>query len=208
MEARLFRLGSIEDVFKALAEIEKGTILGRVLGQGASITARVLGLSRVPAVLGQAIPAHDPRVCKPVGVTYATSPMGADHTAGLDYSKNPMAKETAVTKSKQSQIRMAAIDTVGYCLLAMPSKEYAILPIIAKLLGARYGNALTDQDILQIGERTLKEELAFNLKAGVDTRHDRLPRFLKTESLPPQNMVFDVPRNEIERIWEDLLRKG
>ena len=39
--------------------------------------------ARVPVVKGQAVPAWDPRPLKATGVTYATSPMGADHTAGL-----------------------------------------------------------------------------------------------------------------------------
>ena len=38
---------------------------------------------RVGAVKGQALPAWDPRPLKAAGVTYCTSAMGADHTAGL-----------------------------------------------------------------------------------------------------------------------------
>lgn len=200
MEAGVFRFGEAEDVRKALEEIQKGTPLGRILGQGAAFTAQAFGLKRVPAVLGQAIPAHDPRVVKPVGVTYATSPMGADHTAGIDF-RDPLSRQGQVQKSKNAQILCATIDSVGYCMLALPTKQPTIYPIIADLLNARYGLAITAEDIPKIGIKTIQEELAFNRKAGIDPQRDYLPEFLKTEPLPPKNAVFDVPREEIEAIW-------
>ncbi len=203
MEAGLVSSGDPESVLGALDEIEKGTPFGRILGQGAAVTARVFGLERVPAVLGQAIPAHDPRACKPVGVTYATSAMGADHTAGIDY-RDSLSKEGQVKKSKEAQIFMATMDTVGYCMLALPAKAPALIGILAELLNARYGLSLSGEEVLGLGIKTIREELAFNRAAGLDPGVDRLPGFLKTEVLPPQGVVFDVPREEIEAIWEDL----
>ena len=136
MEAGMFEYGDAEAVVKALKEIGQATPLGRIFGQGAALTAKILGLDRVPAVLGQAIPAHDPRVCKPVGVTYATSAMGADHTAGIDY-RDSLSREGQVDKSKKAQIFTAAMDTVGYCILAMPTKATKVSPLVAELINAR-----------------------------------------------------------------------
>ena len=62
--------------------IATGDILGKLIGSGAEITGKVLGRYRVPTSKGQAMAAYDPRGVKGTGVTYATSPMGADHTAG------------------------------------------------------------------------------------------------------------------------------
>jgi len=73
------------DMAKAEAlidEIGKGSPMGQILGSGVEITAKTLGISRVPAVKGQGIPAHSARSMKGWGVTYATSPQGADHIAG------------------------------------------------------------------------------------------------------------------------------
>ncbi|MFH0845538.1 MAG: aldehyde ferredoxin oxidoreductase N-terminal domain-containing protein [Pseudomonadota bacterium] len=203
MEAGVIEMGDAQGALNAFEEVRKGTPLGRILGQGTVFAARAFGLDRVPAVLGQAIPAHDPRVCKPVGVTYATSPMGADHTAGIDY-RDSLSREGQVKKSRQAQIMSATIDSVGYCMLAMPTKAPLILPIMASLLNARYGTNLTDQDVLQLGIKTIKEELDFNRRAGIDLKYDRIPEFVKTEPVPPQDAVFDIPRNEIEAIWQDL----
>jgi aldehyde:ferredoxin oxidoreductase len=202
-EAGLFKFGDYKSMLKSLEEIGEETHFGRIIGQGAAITAKVFGLDRIPAVLGQAIPAHDPRVCKPVGVTYATSAMGADHTAGIDY-RDFLSSEGQVTKSKQAQIFTAAIDSVGYCILALPTKAPIMLPFIAELLNARYGLELTGNDVLNLGIRTIREELAFNQKAGIDIKNDPLPDFLKKEPLSPQNTVFDIPRIEIQDIWNDL----
>jgi aldehyde:ferredoxin oxidoreductase len=203
MEAGVLRMGDAEGVIKALEEIERGTPLGRILGQGAAFTAQAFGLNRVPAVLGQAIPAHDPRVCKPVGVTYATSPMGADHTAGIDY-RDSLSREGQVQKSKNAQILMATMDSVGYCMLALPTRQPTMYPAIAELLNARYGLSMAAEDVPKLGIRAIQEELAFNEKAGIDPQKDPLPQFLKTEPLPPKNAVFDISREEIAAIWKGL----
>ncbi|MBX9772551.1 MAG: aldehyde ferredoxin oxidoreductase C-terminal domain-containing protein, partial [Candidatus Obscuribacterales bacterium] len=62
--------------------------LGRILGNGTVFTAQAFGVDRVPVVKRQALPAYDPRVVKGVGVTYSTTPMGADHTAGYAVCQN------------------------------------------------------------------------------------------------------------------------
>ena len=107
-------------------------------------------------------------------------------------------------KSRGAQIFTATMDGVGYCTLATPTKAPIILPVIAEMLNARYGSSLSDQDVLNIGVQTIKEELSFNRRAGIDPKYDLMPEFLKEEPLPHQNSVFDIPRIEIESIWEDL----
>ena len=82
MEAGVISFGDAEGAKDLIRQIGDGTYLGRILGNGVVITGRVLGIRRVPAIKGQAIPAYDPRSLKGNGVTYVTSPMGADHTAG------------------------------------------------------------------------------------------------------------------------------
>ena len=82
-EAGLLAFGDGAGALALLDEIRAGTALGRVLGHGAAVTGRVFGVRRVPVVKGQAMSAYDPRAIKGTGVTYATSPQGADHTAGL-----------------------------------------------------------------------------------------------------------------------------
>jgi len=125
MEAGIIPWGDGKAALELVKEIRKGTPLGRVLGCGAAAVGRIYGVSRVPVVKGQAIPAYDPRSVKGVGLTYATTPMGADHTAGYAVATNilkvggyvdPLSKEGQVELSRNLQIATAAIDSTGMCL--------------------------------------------------------------------------------------------
>ena len=203
MEAGLIHFGDRQKVIETVKEVGEGAPLGKIVGQGTAFTAQYLGLDRVPVSKGQAIPAHDPRACKAVGVTYCVSPMGADHTAGIDY-RDPLSKEGQVQRSRDAQILSATIDSVGYCLLALPTKASLIYDMIAKLINARYGIDLKAEDVMDIGKNTIKEELAFNHAAGWTDIHNRLPEFMVREKLPPQNVVFDIPQDEIDPIFNKV----
>ncbi|MBI5547838.1 MAG: aldehyde ferredoxin oxidoreductase, partial [Deltaproteobacteria bacterium] len=79
MEGGILAFGDGPGAIRMVEEIGKGTPLGRIIGSGAGITGKALGVERVPVVKNQALPAYDPRGVQGIGVTYATTPMGADH---------------------------------------------------------------------------------------------------------------------------------
>jgi len=197
------KLGNVESALKLFAEIEQGTEFGYVLGNGVVSTAKALNVSRVPAFKGQAIPAHDPRAVKGMGVTYATSPMGADHTAGLTY-RIPLQKTGQIANSLRFQIEAATWDTLGYCLNAVPVGQPSTYDFLANLVNARYGLNLEAGDIANLGKETLKDELRFNEGAEFSKIYERYPAFVRTEALPPTNSVFDVEDSELDSIWERL----
>lgn len=194
---------NVASAWALLDEVEKGTEFGTVLGNGVVATSKALGVTRIPAFKGQAIPAHDGRVCKPCGVTYATSPMGADHTAGLSY-EDPMAKDGQVEKSFRIQVVMGMVDSMGYCLLANPSDHSAALCFFKDLLKARYGLDVTEAELMEIGKQTLRDEIKFNEGAEVSTVHGPEPEFFRNEALAPTGSVFDVDPEEVASIWERL----
>jgi len=196
-------LGNTDFFLDLMDQVRSGSGLGRTLGNGVVETARKLGISRVPAVKGQALPAHDPRAVKGIGVTYRTSPMGADHTAGLTY-RNPLAAEGQVMNSLRFQLRAAACDTFGYCLNAMPGRQASIYDFAARLLNARFGVEVTADDIMEIAKQTIRDERAFNEKSGFETVHGPFPEFLRNEPLPPTNQVFDVDEDAISKIWDRM----
>jgi aldehyde:ferredoxin oxidoreductase len=195
--------GDAASAFALLDEVEKGTELGRALAAGVVATAKFLGVTRVPAFRGQAIPAHDPRVTKATGVTYQTSPMGADHTAGISYEK-AMSKEGQVERSLMAQIFNAMIDSLGYCNLAAPGSRMVLTTFLKDLINARYGLKLTEDDLIQIGRDTLRTELAFNRTSGFLTAHEKAPAFIFTEASAPTGSVFDVDPAEIAGMWDKL----
>lgn len=145
MEAGLCKFGDGQGAIKLLKEIGDGTPLGLILGNGAATTGRCLGVERVPVVKGQALPAYDPRAIRGIGVTYATSTMGADHTAGYAITANilkvggfvdPLKKEGQVELSRNLQVATAAVDSTGMCLfiafaiLDQPETFQALLDLI------------------------------------------------------------------------------
>ena len=197
------RMGDVEGAIGLLAEVEKGSEFGKALGDGVVSTAKALQISRIPAFKGQGIPAHDGRAAKGIGVTYATSPMGADHTAGLTY-RMPLQKTGQAANSLRFQVAASTCDTFGYCLNAVPGGQASLYSFLSDLLSARYGMNVTAEDVLKIAKETIKEELKFNEGAGFDKIWERYPSFYRTEPLPPMNSVFDVEDAEIESIWDKL----
>jgi aldehyde:ferredoxin oxidoreductase len=202
-EAGKMSFGDWESAARLLEEIEKGTPLGLALGNGVVATAQYLNVSRVPAYKGQAIPAHDPRSVKGTGVTYFTSPMGADHTAGLTY-RIPRNRDKQAENSLKSQIQAATCDAFGYCLNSVPGGRASIYQFFADLINARYGLQLTPKDIMEIGKQTLRDQLAFNEKAEFSKMDSKSAAFVREETVSPTGQVFDVDDAEIEKVWKGL----
>lgn len=197
------KMGNVGSALKLLREIERGTELGRVLANGVVATAKAFGISRIPAIRGQAIPAHEPRSVKGMGVTYVTSPMGADHTAGLTY-RIPLQKTGQIANSLRAQIQAATCDTFGYCLNSVPGGQASIYAFLADLINARYGVKLGRSDIFEIGKQTIMDELKFNEGAEFSKIYERCPAYIRTEPLTPTDSVFDVEDSEIDSIWGRL----
>ncbi|MEW5724539.1 MAG: aldehyde ferredoxin oxidoreductase C-terminal domain-containing protein [Thermodesulfobacteriota bacterium] len=213
MEGGLLNFGDARGAERVLAEVGSGTPLGRVLGSGTATCGRTFGVSRVPVVKNQSLPAYDPRSVKGIGVTYATSTMGADHTAGYATGTNimkvggyvdPLKPDGQVELSRNLQVATAAVDTAGLCLfVAFPVLDIPdALVAIVDMLNAKFGLSLTTNDVGALGQKILKIEKDFNTRAGFDKGADRLPDFFIREKLPPHNSVFDVPDAELDKTLE------
>ena len=196
-------MGNGDSALALLDEIEKGTDLGVALGNGVVATGKFLGIDRVPAYRGQAIPAHDGRVVKAVGVTYSTSPMGADHTAGLSYDKYGEV-DGAVERSLEAQVICAAQDSLGYCQLATPDNKYLSITFLKDIIKAEFGMDVTEDELLNIGKEALKDEIKFNAESGFLTAHDAAPEWMNSEPVGPANSVFDVDAGDVSSIWDKL----
>jgi aldehyde:ferredoxin oxidoreductase len=213
MEAGILSFGDGKGILRLLREeIGRGTPLGRILGGGAGAVGKAYGITRIPVVKNQAIPAYDPRSVKGIGITYATSTMGADHTAGYTITTNilgvggnlnPLKKDGQVELSRNLQIATAAIDSTGMCIfVAFPALDIPeCLPALIDMINARFGINLTGDDVTNLGKYVLKLERQFNLDAGISPNQDRLPEFFNYEPLPPHNAVWDFTDAEIDEFW-------
>jgi len=168
-------------------------------------TGRVFNVERVPAVKGQGMSAYEPRVIKGTGVTYATTPQGADHTCGLTIRAkvDHQDPQGQVALSLKAQLNNAGYDTLGACIFA--GFGFAAAPeTIVDLLQARYGLDFPDDILQDLGRRTIRLERQFNQAAGFTAADDRLPRWMTREPVSPINAVFDVPEAEMDAIFIDL----
>ena len=211
MEAGIIPFGDGPGMLRLVKEIGSGTPLGRILACGAAAVGKAYGITRVPVVKGQGIPAYDPRSVKGIGITYATSPMGADHTAGYTIATNilkvggfvdPLKKEGQIELSRNLQIATAFIDSTGLCIfIAFPILDIpAAFTAMIDMLNARFGTSLTANDVTALGKQILRTEHEFNLAAGFTNKHDRLPEFFE-EPCPPHNAVWDFTDDEIDSFW-------
>nr|MBC7245098.1 aldehyde ferredoxin oxidoreductase [Chloroflexota bacterium] len=215
MEAGLAEFGDGKRAIELMHEIGKGTPLGRVLGNGAVTTGKVFGVTRVPAVKGQNMPAYEPRAVKGIGITYATSTMGADHTSGYTIAPeilsvggkaDPLSPEGKAALSRAFQATTAFIDSTGHCLFI----AFAILDIASGFEGMMeecngvLGTNWKSEDAAKLGAEILKKERAFNEAAGIGKEADRMPEFMKYEPLPPHNQVFDVPDSALDSVFGEM----
>jgi aldehyde:ferredoxin oxidoreductase len=212
MEAGIAKFGDAQAAINLVKEVGKGSPLGRILGSGAAVTGKVFGVERVPVVKGQSMPAYDPRGVQGIGVTYATTTMGADHTAGYAVTANilgvggkvdPLKPEGQAELSRNLQIATAAVDSTGMCLfiafaiLDQPETFQALLDTINSF----YGLKLTANDVTELGKSVLKNERDFNMRAGFTAKHDRLPEYFKKEPLPPHNVTFKVTDKDLDSVF-------
>ncbi len=212
MEAGIIPFGDGAGAIRLLEEIRQGTPLGRILGNGAWFTGKAYGLTRVPVVKRQGMPAYEPRAVKGIGVTYITSPMGADHTAGYTIAPeilavggkaDPLSPAGKVDLSRSFQAATAFIDATGYCLfIAFPVLDIpAGMEGMVETMNGVLGTNWTTDDVGKLGLETLKLEWQFNKKAGFTREDDRPPEYMRYEKLPPHNQVFDIPDEELDKIW-------
>lgn len=212
MQAGIIPFGDADGAIRLLKEVAHKTPLGRLVASGAEVLGKVYGVERVPTVKGQSMPAYDPRAAKGIGVTYATSTMGADHTAGYAIAANllavggkldPLQPEGQVDLSRNLQIATAAIDAAGLCLFVAFAvlDDKSAMEAICEMFAAHYGRRFSPEDLLELGKRTLAAERRFNAAAGFTSASDRLPGFFRTEKLPPHESTFDVPDEQLDRVF-------
>lgn len=213
MEADVIKFGDAKGAITLLHEVyDSEKKMGNLIASGAFKTGDALGNKRIPVVKGQALPAYDPRYIRGLGITYCTSPMGADHTAGSTQTaeiigvmgrvQDPLNVEKA-DLSRFVQASIAYIDATGYCLFI----AFAIGDDTNGFLGMQdtvNGFLGEEVDMFAYGLDILRKEREFNRQAGFAKQDDRLPDFFYKEPVPPHNVTFDVPDEEIDKVFKDF----
>lgn len=200
MEAGAIPWGDGEAAVQLIQEMMDGTERGRILGNGTDAAGKYFGVERIPTTKGQTLAAYDPRGLKGTGVTYATSPMGADHTAGnvLGVPGDPADKEGKVELSRNMQVAMALIDTLGMCIFtSFVFEKPENIQVLADIVASKFGGEWDIERLMGLGAQALSLEKQFNRLAGFTDKDDRLPGFMYTEPLPETGNIFDIDEEEL-----------
>jgi aldehyde:ferredoxin oxidoreductase len=213
MDSGKLAFGDADGALAVLEEVRQGTELGRIIGNGAEATGLAFGVAHIPVVKHQGLPAYDPRPIQGIGVTYATSTQGADHTAGYTITANvlavggsvdPLKPEGQAALSQGLQIATAMLDSLGFCIFV----AFAVLDIpeafdaIHEMAEAHTGLPWDGDALMQLGKETIAMERLYNESAGFTAADDRLPQFFYDVPLPPHDAVFTVTDAELDSVHD------
>jgi len=198
--------GNPAAILELIEQIGMQRGLGTILGRGTRQAAQQLGgdaHSLAMHVKGLEIPCQEPRVAKAFGLGHATSNRGADHLYGLPTielaNSEPVARQIVPDllpsvldpwdeSSKPALLKFseeycAVSDALGICKFTT-TETYAVVPTdIASALTA-LGLPLSASALLVIGERIVNLERWINVKHGLSSADDTLPRRFLDEPLP------------------------
>jgi aldehyde:ferredoxin oxidoreductase len=212
MDAGKIPWGDADKAIEILLEIKKGSELGKLYGNGVCHFGNEIGFHRIPHIKGQGISGYEPRVFKGMSVTYATSPMGADHTAGAAIAnrKANLEEEYGTLRdndrklklSYELQVYTAVLDSMGCCYFIGP--YYQTMETVAGALNAMYDLNLTRENIIEIGKNILRSEVNFNEKAGITSEMNDLPKFFREEPSDPLALKVTIPKDDFKNFWKQL----
>ncbi|MDJ0782122.1 MAG: aldehyde ferredoxin oxidoreductase C-terminal domain-containing protein [Desulfosarcinaceae bacterium] len=202
MDAGAIQFGDAPAAIDMVASVAQGTPMGRRIGNGPEAVGHHLNHSRVPTIKGQSIAGYDPRAMPGMGVTYATSPMGGDHTAGFVGGASG-STDVLRNASQSAQVHMAATDSMGLCMFAQSGGMDNLFRAIGAMMGAPF-DAKTWQ---QLGTRILTAEIDFNRRAGLTEEADRLPKMFHTEALSPHYGTVPYPEKDLHGTFAALRQR-
>lgn len=195
MDCGALQFGDADAALALLDRVDKGDPLAETIGRGVVAVGKRFNATRVPAIRGQGVPAWEPRTLNATGITYATSAMGADHTAGLIV----VPPNDAALASQNAQLINALCDSSGFCQFQQPTIED-----IRTLYNLMYGGELSFEDAAELGWQCMVDEWEFNKRAGFGPDDNDLPEWMRTEAIPSNGAVFAVPKEEIMRVFERM----
>lgn len=226
--------GDAESIVGLIKDIADQKGLGRILGNGSKKAAMSIGnnaLDYAMEVKGVEISGQEPRQSKAFGLQLAVSNWGADWGYGLptiDVAHNeavakkylpelmPEVLDVSDETNKAALVVFsenynALTDSLGLCKFSAP-ETYAIEPDdAAEGLSAFWGEKVSRQQVLELGNKIINLERLFNVREGFNRQDDYLPsRFtkeeLEIEIFTGDRLVGLVPTGEKRKVVIDLER--
>ncbi|MBN1533045.1 MAG: aldehyde ferredoxin oxidoreductase family protein [Spirochaetes bacterium] len=181
------RFGNGESLVAVLTLMAEGRGIGSILSRGIKTASEAFGAPDLGMQSkGQGLAAYDPRGCKGMALTYATSPKGAHHmiatTMGPEIaSGNRLSTEGKGKMQRDHQISMCIVDSIALCAtmrggvsLQDQAKSYRLVT----------GIDADEAMLITAAERIINLERLYNIKLGFTRKDDSLPPRFLYETLP------------------------
>ena len=188
--------GDAASLLDLIDQIANREGLGGLLAEGMQALEKEWGSDFILHVKGQAVPMHDVRAKKGMGISYATSPRGATHMEGLDdemfigaEDPNPLlgiyGKIDWLSWYRKPELcvvyenLMSFTNSLIMCAFVSLSKcigRYYPYGRILRLLRALTGMDLDEHGMLEIGERNYRLLRRLNEANHLDAGSRKLPK--------------------------------
>lgn len=197
------KFGDPEASMRLLELIAYRRGIGDLLAEGSKRASEKLGAEALAVqVKGLECPGYDARVLKGVALQYAVSSRGACHLRAraqvpeLTGVVDRLEVEGKGKLVKEREDLFTLFDSLIVCKFALPIFE---LPDIAKAYNYVTGIALTEKELLTIGERITNLERLFNVREGVTRKWDTLPEKIFSHS----NQGLVTSRRELDTMLDE-----
>jgi aldehyde:ferredoxin oxidoreductase len=193
--------GNAESMVKMIEVIALKEGIGNLLALGVRRAAKKIGKGSEKYALevkGQEIPMHEPRVKGMLGITYAVSELGAEHTRVehdtdfddyapqifLDQSEvlgllerlpNEAIDEDKIRMYYYLQHHFSMLDTLGCCLFGFAPVRAITMTDMVEMVNAATGWESSLWELMKLGERRTNMTRIFNLREGFSIEDDWLP---------------------------------
>lgn len=207
--------GNASAMLQLVDMIAKREGIGDILADGVVRAANRIGKGAEEFALhvkGQEIPMHEPRYKQGLGIGYAISPKGADHTYSIhdnlytvegpfleNFKSLGILEPLALDDLSPAKVRMVVYHTCwSYlldCLVLCNFMSFTYRQVEELVCGVTGWNS-TVWELMKVGERCLAMTRAFNIREGLGKEDDLLPQrfFTPLPSGPLQGVSINKDR--------------
>ncbi|UCG54617.1 MAG: aldehyde ferredoxin oxidoreductase family protein [Dehalococcoidia bacterium] len=184
--------GDINTVIRLIEKMAYRDGFGDILADGSSVLGKRYAVEDIAVqVKGLEVAMHDPRAFSGMAVAYATAPRGGCHLEsdfylaeiGQEFPEvgiiaSPRGKWTESSSEKVQTVSRhqdwrSLYDSLIICKFAGYSGN-----LVTKLVNATTGWHITPQKLITVGERIFNLKRLINIKFGLTTKEDKLPKLL------------------------------
>lgn len=203
------RFGNDEVALALIEKIGKREGIGDLLAEGVKIAAERVGKGSEKFAMhskGMEFPAYDPRAAFGAGLTYAVTPRGACHRRAWPPAVEVLGGvEPFTVEGKAEIVRDQFNETLIFHSLLICDFPGKFIPIsikdYAEYLTLLTGLEYTEQDLMDLAERSETQIRLFNNREGKTRNDDTLPERVFADPLPdgpPSGQ--SIPREGFEKM--------